>query len=86
MSLVELEQHQIAERLRRMGDAEDRPLLIVKSVLLMVISDEMRHGVPDRVIPAASRARQLALTGLDAAGIAERVRVLHEQESEAVAG
>ena len=44
------------------------------------------HGVPDRIIPAASRARQLALTGLDATGIAERVRALHEQESEAVAG
>ena len=42
------------------------------------------HGVPDRVIYAASRARQLAQTGLDAAGIAERVRALHE--SEAVAG
>jgi 1-deoxy-D-xylulose-5-phosphate synthase len=44
------------------------------------------HGVPDRIIPAASRARQLALTGLDATGIAARVRALHEQESEAVAG
>ena len=44
------------------------------------------HGVPDRIIPAASRARQLALTGLDATGIADRVRALHEQESEAVAG
>ncbi|HEY5545075.1 MAG TPA: 1-deoxy-D-xylulose-5-phosphate synthase [Gemmatimonadaceae bacterium] len=42
------------------------------------------HGVPDRIIPAASRARQLATAGLDAAGIAERVRALHE--SEAVAG
>jgi 1-deoxy-D-xylulose-5-phosphate synthase len=42
------------------------------------------HGVPDRIIPAASRARQLAAVGLDAAGIAERVRALHE--SEAVAG
>jgi 1-deoxy-D-xylulose-5-phosphate synthase len=42
------------------------------------------HGVPDRIIPAASRARQLAMAGLDAAGIAERVRALHE--SEAVAG
>jgi hypothetical protein len=42
--------------------------------------------VPDRIIPAASRARQLALTGLDATGIAARVRALHEQESEAVAG
>ena len=44
------------------------------------------HGIPDRVIHAASRARQLALTGLDAAGIAERVRALREQESEAIAG
>ena len=42
------------------------------------------HGVPDRIIPAAARARQLAMAGLDAAGIAERVRALHE--SEAVAG
>ncbi|HZI29721.1 MAG TPA: 1-deoxy-D-xylulose-5-phosphate synthase [Gemmatimonadaceae bacterium] len=42
------------------------------------------HGVPDRIIPAASRARQLASAGLDAAGIAARVRALHE--SEAVAG
>jgi 1-deoxy-D-xylulose-5-phosphate synthase len=42
------------------------------------------HGVPDRIIPAASRARQLAAAGLDASGIAERVRALHE--SEAVAG
>ena len=42
------------------------------------------HGVPDRVIQAAPRARQLAACGLDAAGIAERVRALHE--SEALAG
>jgi 1-deoxy-D-xylulose-5-phosphate synthase len=42
------------------------------------------HGVPDRIIYAASRARQLAACGLDSAGIAERVRALHE--SEAVAG
>jgi 1-deoxy-D-xylulose-5-phosphate synthase len=42
------------------------------------------HGVPDRLMYAASRARQLAQCGLDAAGIAERVRALHE--SEAVAG
>ncbi len=42
------------------------------------------HGVPDRVIQAAPRARQLAECGLDAAGIAERVRALHE--SEAIAG
>jgi 1-deoxy-D-xylulose-5-phosphate synthase len=42
------------------------------------------HGVPDRVIYAASRARQLQAAGLDAAGIAARVRALHE--SEAMAG
>ena len=42
------------------------------------------HGVPDRFIEQASRARQLASVGLDATGIAERVRALHE--SEALAG
>jgi 1-deoxy-D-xylulose-5-phosphate synthase len=42
------------------------------------------HGVPDRIIYAAARPRQLAQCGLDANGIAERVRALHE--SEAVAG
>jgi 1-deoxy-D-xylulose-5-phosphate synthase len=42
------------------------------------------HGVPDRIIYAASRGNQLASLGLDAAGIAERVRALHE--SEALAG
>src|SRR5690348_3304906 len=44
------------------------------------------HGVPDRIIHAAPRARQLALSGLDADGIAARVRALREQESEAIAG
>jgi 1-deoxy-D-xylulose-5-phosphate synthase len=39
------------------------------------------HGVPDRFIEQASRARQLAQTGLDAAGIAERVRALYESEA-----
>jgi 1-deoxy-D-xylulose-5-phosphate synthase len=42
------------------------------------------HGVPDRVIHAAPRARQLALCGLNAEGIANRVRAL--LESEAIAG
>ena len=42
------------------------------------------HGVPDRFIYAASRAKQLASCGLDAVGIANRVRALHE--SEAIAG
>ena len=36
------------------------------------------HGVPDRIVYAASRARQLAQVGLDAAGIADRVRALRE--------
>ena len=42
------------------------------------------HGVPDRLIEQAPRARQLAVLGLDAAGIADRVRALHE--TEAIAG
>jgi 1-deoxy-D-xylulose-5-phosphate synthase len=42
------------------------------------------HGVPDRVIHAAPRARQLATCGLDATGIANKVRSL--LESEAMAG
>ena len=42
------------------------------------------HGVPDRVIHAAPRARQLATCGLDALGIANKVRSL--LESEAMAG
>jgi 1-deoxy-D-xylulose-5-phosphate synthase len=40
--------------------------------------------VPDGIVVAATRARQLAICGLDAAGIAERVRALHR--SEALAG
>jgi len=39
------------------------------------------HGIPDRLIDHAPRARQLQLVGLDAAGIAERVRALHETEA-----
>jgi 1-deoxy-D-xylulose-5-phosphate synthase len=39
------------------------------------------HGVPDRIIYAAPRVKQLASLGLDAAGIAERVRALHESEA-----
>jgi 1-deoxy-D-xylulose-5-phosphate synthase len=42
------------------------------------------HGVPDRIIVAAPRKRQLAQCGLDPEGIADRVRALHEQE--AIAG
>jgi 1-deoxy-D-xylulose-5-phosphate synthase len=42
------------------------------------------HGIPDRFIYAASRLRQMAMCGLDAAGIADKVRALHE--SEALAG
>ena len=44
------------------------------------------HGVADHYVEQASRARQLAITGLDAAGIAARVRALHESTEEAVAG
>ncbi len=44
------------------------------------------HGVPDRFIEQASRARQLQITGLDAAGIAARVRALRDTAAEAVAG
>ncbi len=42
------------------------------------------HGVPDRIVYAASRARQLAQCGLDVAGVVERVRAL--RETEALAG
>jgi 1-deoxy-D-xylulose-5-phosphate synthase len=42
------------------------------------------HGVPDRVIHAAPRTSQLRICGLDANGIAARVRAL--LESEAMAG
>ncbi|MFY7921942.1 MAG: 1-deoxy-D-xylulose-5-phosphate synthase [Gemmatimonas sp.] len=38
------------------------------------------HGVPDKIVYAAPRKKQLAELGLDAAGIAERVRALHESE------
>ncbi|MFN9099603.1 MAG: 1-deoxy-D-xylulose-5-phosphate synthase [Gemmatimonadaceae bacterium] len=41
-------------------------------------------GVPDRIIYSASRKKQLAMAGLDPAGIADRVRALHD--SEALAG
>jgi 1-deoxy-D-xylulose-5-phosphate synthase len=36
------------------------------------------HGVPDRFIEQASRARQLALVGLDAAGIASRLKQIYK--------
>jgi 1-deoxy-D-xylulose-5-phosphate synthase len=42
------------------------------------------HGVPDHYVEQAPRKSQLAKTGLDAAGIARRVRAL--LETEAVAG
>lgn len=42
------------------------------------------HGVPDQIIYSASRAKQLAMLGLDAAGIAAKVRALHETEALAV--
>jgi 1-deoxy-D-xylulose-5-phosphate synthase len=39
------------------------------------------HGVPDRFIDQAPRNRQLELLGLDAPGIARRVRALHGSEA-----
>ncbi|MBL0939827.1 MAG: 1-deoxy-D-xylulose-5-phosphate synthase [Gemmatimonadaceae bacterium] len=42
------------------------------------------HGVPDRIIYAAPRKKQLASLGLDAVGIAQRVRAL--RDTEALAG
>jgi len=39
------------------------------------------HGVPDRFIDQAPRKRQLELLGLDAPGIARRVRSLHGSEA-----
>ena len=39
------------------------------------------HGVPDAFIEQASRARQLALTGLDASGIAARVREIRGSDT-----
>lgn len=39
------------------------------------------HGVPDVIVEQAPRARQLAAVGLDAAGIAARVRALHDTEA-----
>ena len=44
----------------------------------------MVHGVPDEIVYAAPRKKQLARLGLDAAGIADRVRAL--RETEAIAG
>jgi 1-deoxy-D-xylulose-5-phosphate synthase len=39
------------------------------------------HGVPDRFVEQAPRQRQLELAGLDAGGIARRIRALHETEA-----
>ena len=45
-----------------------------------LVGPRAAHGVPDRVIHAASRARQLAACGLDAAGIARsRARAARER-------
>jgi 1-deoxy-D-xylulose-5-phosphate synthase len=57
------------------------------SAIIQRLSPSVRvatHGVPDRIVYAAARVKQLAALGLDAAGIANRVRSLHE--SEAMAG
>lgn len=39
------------------------------------------HGIPDLFIYSASRLRQMAMCGLDSAGIADKVRSLHETEA-----
>ena len=39
------------------------------------------HGAPDRIIYSAPRKKQLAALGLDPAGIADRVRALHDSEA-----
>jgi 1-deoxy-D-xylulose-5-phosphate synthase len=44
------------------------------------------HGVADVFIEQAPRARQLRITGLDAEGIADRVRALHGTITETVPG
>lgn len=57
------------------------------SAVVQTLSPSVRvavHGVPDRIVYSASRAKQLATLGLDSIGIAARVRALHE--SEAMAG
>ena len=38
-------------------------------------------GVPDRLVEQAPRADQLELFGLNAGGIARRLRALHSEES-----
>ena len=49
-----------------------------------LIVRDIAPGLPVRIAFAASPARQLALAGLDAVGVAARVRALHE--TEAIAG
>jgi deoxyxylulose-5-phosphate synthase len=39
------------------------------------------HGVPDEFIEQAPRARQLSLVGLDAPGIAARVRQIRQSDT-----
>ena len=51
---------------------------------LSPIVRDIAPGLPVRIAFAASPARQLALAGLDAVGVAARVRALHE--TEAIAG
>ena len=48
---------------------------------LDVTAKVKRVGIPDRFIYSASRLRQMAMCGLDATGIAEKVRSLHETEA-----
>ena len=76
--------------------AEHRQILVVEegtvingfgaymSTVIAAMDPSVRvvaHGIPDRYIEQAPRVRQLALCGLDAQGIATRVRALHETEA-----
>jgi hypothetical protein len=47
MPRIDREQEEIAERFDRMGDTQDRPLLIVEAVA--AVRTEVREGVSDRV-------------------------------------
>ena len=76
--------------------ADNRYLLVIEegtvvngfgahmSAVVGEMNSEVRvsaHGVPDEFIEQASRARQLAGVGLDAPGIAARVRQLRQSDS-----
>jgi len=84
------------EEMLRTVIAENRQLLVVEegtvvngfgahmAAVVAQMDSSVRviaHGVPDKFIEQASRARQLAVTGLDASGIAARVKELRQADS-----